>query len=102
MTTFPKIDLIKTFNQIPVNPVDNEKAAVITTFGLSECLHMPFGLRNVAATLQRHLDNIFMDLDCVFIYVDDILVYSEDEEQHKKRPFQCTTAPARQRRKNIH
>ena len=54
------------------------------TFGLYEWMYMPYGLRNASATLQRYLDNIFMDLNCVFIYIDDILIFSKDEEQHKE------------------
>lgn len=84
MSVFSKIDLVKAFNQIPMNPADIEKTAVATPFGLFEWMYMPFGLRNASATLQRYLDNTFMDLNCVFIYIDDILVFSRNEEQHKE------------------
>ena len=83
MSVFSKIDLVKAFNQIPMNTSDIEKTAVSTPFGLFEWLYMPFGLRNATATLQRYLDNLFMDLTCVFIYIDDILVFSKDANQHK-------------------
>lgn len=81
---YSKIDLIKAFNQIPKNPLEVEKTAVDTPFGLFEWLYMPFSLSNAIATLQRYLNNIFMDIDCILIYIDNMLVYSEDEEQHKK------------------
>ena len=67
-----------------MNPSDIEKTALATPFGLFEWLYMPFGLRNASATLQRYLDQIFRDLDCVFIYIDDILIFSGDEAQHKQ------------------
>ena len=80
---FSKIDLLKAYHQVPMNPSDVEKTAVITPFGLFEYLYMPYGLRNAPATFQRLRDSLFRDLDFVFIYLDDILVFSESEEEHK-------------------
>lgn len=44
---------------------------------------MTFGLRNAAQTFQRHIDQVFQDLDYVTVYIDDICIASEDPEQHK-------------------
>ena len=77
-TVFSKVDLAKAFHQIPVNPDDICKTAVITPFGLFEYLKMPFGLRNANQSFQRHIDYVLRDIDFVRPYLDDILIFSDD------------------------
>ena len=88
-TVFSKIDLAKAFHQIPVNPADICKTAVITPFGLFEYLKMPFGLRNAAQSFQRHIDYVLRDLDFTRPYLDDILVFSEDSHSHTEHLHQA-------------
>ena len=81
---FSKIDINKAYYNIPMDPLDIEKTAVRTPFGLFEFVVMPFGLRNATQTFQRYMDTIFRNVKYVFCYIDDIVISSEDENQHEK------------------
>ncbi|GBM73683.1 hypothetical protein AVEN_177735-1 [Araneus ventricosus] len=61
---------------------EKQKTAIITPFGLFQFNFMTFGLRNVAQTMQRLMDNALQGLGFCFVYIDDLLIASSSLEEH--------------------
>ena len=78
------MDAFSSYNQIMMDPSDQEKTAFITEKGLYCYKVMPFGLKNTDATYQRLVNKVFADKigRSMEVYVDDMLVKSPTIEQH--------------------
>ncbi len=74
------------------NPADVPKTAITTPFSLFKYKRLPFGLRNVANTFQRHIGRAMEEVDAAFAFTDNILVCSVDHVAHRKHLNQLLSA----------
>ncbi|XP_066970150.1 uncharacterized protein [Macrobrachium rosenbergii] len=79
---FSKMDLLKSYFQVPVHPDDVPKTTIIMPFGVCTFFYSTFGLRNADATFQRLMDTILEDLPFCVCHVDDILIFSRLPKEH--------------------
>jgi len=70
------------YHQVPVQPLNIPKKALITPFGLFEFLRILFGLTNAAHTFLCLMDTLLRDLPFLFVYLDDILVSSSSRRAY--------------------
>ncbi|KAM1551787.1 hypothetical protein ACFX10_043872 [Malus domestica] len=78
------MDAYSGYNQILINPPDQEHTAFTTDKGLYYYKVMPFGLKNAGATYQRLVNSMFAEhiRKSMEVYVNDMLVKSKHADQH--------------------
>ncbi|KAM1810112.1 hypothetical protein ACFX12_026916 [Malus domestica] len=78
------MDAYSGYNQILMNPSDQEHTAFTTDRGLYCYKVMPFDLKNAGATYQRLVNSMFAEQigKSMEVYVDDMLVKSKHADQH--------------------
>ncbi|KAM1538441.1 hypothetical protein ACFX10_003357 [Malus domestica] len=87
------------YNQILMNPLDQEHIAFTTDRGLYCYKVMPFGLKNAGATYQILVNSMFAEQigKNMEVYVDDMLVKSKHANQHITDLFETFTILKRYR-----
>ena len=78
------MDAFSSYNQINMDPSDQEKTSFVTGQGTYYYRVMPFGLKNAGATYQRLVNRMFQKQIGTFmeVYIDDMLVKSIKAELH--------------------
>ncbi|XP_022861476.1 uncharacterized protein LOC111381861 [Olea europaea var. sylvestris] len=78
------IDRFFRYNQIQINPKDEELTSFCTLKGIYCYKVMPFGLKNAGTTYQRAMQKIFDDMlyKIVECYVDDLVVKTKRRGDH--------------------
>jgi hypothetical protein len=73
------IDGYSRYNQIVINPEDQEKTTFTCPFGTYAYRRMPFHLCNAPVTFQRCMMSIFSDYveKIIEVFMDDFTVYSD-------------------------
>ena len=78
------MDAFFSYNQISVDPDDQEKTSFVIGQGTYCYRVMPFGLKNAGATYQRLVNRMFQKQigTSMEVYIDDMLVKSTIAELH--------------------
>ncbi|KAM2039960.1 hypothetical protein ACFX1T_013356 [Malus domestica] len=78
------MDAYSGYNQILMNPLDQEHTAFTTDRGLYCYKVMPFGLKNAGVTYQRLVNSMFTEQirKSMEVYVDDMIVKNKHADQH--------------------
>uniref|UniRef100_A0A251S1L9 Putative reverse transcriptase domain-containing protein n=1 Tax=Helianthus annuus TaxID=4232 RepID=A0A251S1L9_HELAN len=81
------MDASSGFQQIQMEPSDQEDTAFMTPTGLYCYIAMPFGLRNAGATYQRLVNMMFKDQigKTMEVYIDDMVVKKECHYPRRSR-----------------
>ncbi|KAK8951666.1 hypothetical protein KSP39_PZI003233 [Platanthera zijinensis] len=85
------MDTYSGYNQIRMDPADEEHTAFRTDKGIYCYKVMSFGLKNVGAIYQRLMNKVFKELigRSMEVYVDDMLVKSVRREDHLEDLEKC-------------
>ena len=78
------MDVFSGYNQISMDPSDQEKTLFVTSQGTYYYLVMSCGVKNVGATYQRLVNKMFQKQIIAYmeVYIDDMLVKSVKSELH--------------------
>ena len=79
---FSTIDLSKRYWQIPGMEEDMEKTAFVTPDSTYNFLRMPFGMKNLGATLIHGMRKILAAMNNVDSYIDDLIIHTNDWKVH--------------------
>ncbi|KAL0378307.1 UNVERIFIED_CONTAM: Transposon Ty3-G Gag-Pol polyprotein [Sesamum radiatum] len=85
------LDAFQGYNQISLEPQDQEKTSFVTEQGTFCYQVMPFGLKNAGATYQRLVNKAFKHMigRNMEVYIDDMLVKSPDKDSHIQDLQEC-------------
>ena len=78
------MDAFSCYNQISMDPEDQENTSFVTAQGTYCYRVMPFGLKNAGATYHRLVNQMFQKQICATmeVYIDDMLVKSTTADLH--------------------
>ena len=78
------LDGFSGYNQVSIDPKDQDKIAFATKWGIFAYRVMPFGLTNAPATFQRLMCHAFKEYlrDFLEIFMDDLCIHSSDCMEH--------------------
>ena len=84
-TCFSKLDLSKTYLQVPLDDESQIIAVINTHKGLYQFNRLLYGVSSDPGIFQRVMESVLQGIPGIMVYLDDILVAGKKEEEHWKR-----------------
>lgn len=79
---FPKIDLSRAYQQVPMEGESSQYLMLNTHKGLYQVTRLAFGVASAPSIFQRIMDNILKDLKGVICYLGDTLLTGRSKKHH--------------------
>ncbi|XP_053692225.1 uncharacterized protein K02A2.6-like [Sabethes cyaneus] len=79
---FSKIDLVKAFHQIELDPDSREITTFVTPNAYYRYKRLMFGMNCAAEIFQREIERVLKGLKNVRVFIDDILVFATTRQEH--------------------
>lgn len=84
-TIFSKLDLRKSYLQIPLHEDSKHLSAFITRDGVFQYKRMPYGLSSAPSAFQKILSSILSGVKGAFNIINESIVHGKDSEQYDER-----------------
>ena len=81
---FSTVNLFQCYWKIKIDETCKQKINFIFKFSTSQFEFIPFGWKNLGATFQTVMFNVFVNVTNVKCYVDDVVIHSATDESHIK------------------
>ena len=84
-TVFMKLDLRRSFLQVPLAKQSRHLTAFVTHEGMFQDRRMPYGLSSTPSAFQKIVSSVLSGIEGTLNLLDDVNIYGKDKAEHDQR-----------------